>query len=223
MAGFSGLREVDFEALATRSARRGSPTYNDKQAELLVPARVSLDDLEYVAFRSQASLDEAVRCCAGVGRRHPFRVQPDLFHFPNGKGNHFGSISAELINRHRYSSGSSRLLTEEQLFSVLAGPGLKGGIAKLERGISLVQTIATLKHVTMTVKWTGPTPGKRIVISGLSTAHLPFLDKGISAVCTSLGPELLVPGQWKVKCTLTLDDISKQIPIDQFTIPFTIQ
>lgn len=223
--GLTGLEALNLQALNGKAARKGSQEYKDKQSEVQIPSCLTLDDLEYIVFRSQASLDDARRRCDRIDSLPPFLVRPELFYVGSAQGKYFGAVSAELINRHPFASATTRILNQEQLNRILRGTEVGKGVAKLEDGISLVQRVVVLNHVVLTVSWTGPNHSVRIICKGIGPARdrREFVRNGIETVCTSLEPGRLVPGRWTVKSTLTLNDVSDKVTIDQFTIPFTVE
>lgn len=50
--GVEGLRKVDFAAIKSIYAAKGTPEHDKRQAEILVPGQIPVAAIEYVAFRS---------------------------------------------------------------------------------------------------------------------------------------------------------------------------
>lgn len=215
--GLEGLRAVNFEAVLSNSARRGTDAHTLRQAEVLVPGQISTNDILYVAFRSQASLEEGRRLCQGSDRLPPFRAEPRLFHLH--AEHHFGCVNAVLLNRHRYLPGVTTVLDDDQLNRMLNGSGTGGGTAlKLKSGISLVQRLVTVPQLLLTVTWYSR--GKKVsTVMGLERAHKPFSGGGDSEVCTTLGPEQLKPGKWRVTSDLRLNNVI----VRQISMPFDLE
>lgn len=213
--GLDGLRHVDFNAVMLKGAWRGTDAHSNRQAEVLVPGQISISDVLYVAFRSQASLDEARRQCKGLEHLPAFRVEPDLFHW--GKEDVFGCVNAALFNRQPFRPCVTKLLDESQLDRLLASRNIEGRPVKLEKGISLVQRVEAVPYVLLTVKWYGP-ERTRIVVKGLGNPRMPFRNGSLHAVCTTLGSEQLKPGRWRVESELSLNDVQ----VRQFEMQFDV-
>lgn len=77
--GLPGLKCVVFETIHAKKARRGTDEHKYRQAEVLIPDMLSTGAIEYVAFRSQASLDEARRQCDGIDNLPHFALNQDSF------------------------------------------------------------------------------------------------------------------------------------------------
>lgn len=213
--GLDGLQRVDFDAVKRKTAYAGTEAHSNRQAEVLVPDQVLVSDVLYVAFRSQASLDEARRHCHGLEHLPAFRVEPELFSL--GEANVFGCVNAALRNRHRFRPGTTRQLKEDQFNNLLASPTIERRPVKRENGISLVQHIMAVPDLLLTVKWYGP--GRTgPMIKGVGNSKISFTDYGLYAVCTTLGPQQLEPGRWRVVSELRLNNTC----VRQFKMQFDV-
>lgn len=201
--GLAGLKKVDLSAVTAGLARRSSEKYDARQAEVLVPHAISVGDIQYVAFRSQASLEEAARQCEGIADLPLFQVDPRLFQF--GKPPFFGTENIVLINRHRFAGRTTKSLNDTQLSKLLSGPSAESRPGKISDGVTVVQAVHTCRFLEPVVKWIGPT-GRRIIVSGLTGRQAAFDSVGRYDIATTLGPEDLSPGRWRVECSLRLAD-----------------
>lgn len=61
--GILGLNNVNFDAVRSTYPYPTIEIKKQKQAEILVPDQIEIESINYVAFRSQSSLDEAKRLC----------------------------------------------------------------------------------------------------------------------------------------------------------------
>lgn len=212
--GLAGLQCVDFEAVRVHKARRHTIENTNRQAEVLVPGALSTSAIEYVAFRSQASLDEARRDCADLSGLPPFRVEPRFF------SRWSGVVNARLINRHPFRNNSMRVMREHELDRMLAVPSCEGQVVNATKGVCVLQTIRMVEETErppIRLEWRlasdksharVATPGRKAPSAG----HIHHL-------AATLGPDDLQPGTWHVTSWISL----KHHTVKQFEIIFDVE
>lgn len=212
--GLSGLENVDFEAVHAKKIRRHTDDHIYHQAEVLIPDALPTSAVEYAAFRSQSSLEEAQRLCDGIDSLPPFRVEPKFFHlYGYGRNTTYGVINARLVNRHPFRNSPMKLMSEDELRRLLSAPNVEGHTVDAQGGVCLVQTVQMPDTLPLAVKWwhesfrkpvKEATPLRRAKSSMSSFHH----------VAATLGPNDLQSGKWRVESWLTLDGCEvKQLEI----------
>lgn len=206
VSGLAGINMVDFSIVKKDYVSRASGELGKKQAEILVPTSIPSEAIEYVAFRSQASLDEGTRLCLNLDHP-PFSVHKGYFNF--GQQHMFGCHTAALVSGVPRADGSDI----EQLGR---RPSISSFSVALADSISLVSNIHVTPGLMLIVVWNGP--GMNFEDIGVGDTEEPFYFAGDVWVWSTLSTHRLVRGQW----TVTIYLIARQCTARQLTIPFSV-
>lgn len=162
--GLEGLNLVDFDTI--KSTLKSGPKpwdqtwHRNVQAECLIPAEVSINDILSIVFISKASLEEGKRLWGN--RPHSFfKVNKNLFH----EG--FPVVNSAILTSYNVSKDnvSSQIFEHEDTFelgqkitllvSVKTTPGLKAKIVWL-RGNGVIIDESTTEFEEQTTYWHWP-------------------------------------------------------------------